>query len=128
MKLVLIRGLPGSGKSTLAKSLQGFRHLEADQFFMGDDGVYRFDASKLKQAHQACLQQAELSLGCGYSVVVSNTFSRKWEMQPYLDMAKRWSVTPQIVECHGNFGNVHNVPEETISQMKARWEPYPFKE
>ena len=56
-ELFLLRGLPGSGKSTLAKSLDGI-HIEADQFFMAG-GEYKFDASKLKEAHNNCLTRVK---------------------------------------------------------------------
>ena len=51
-ELVLIRGLPGSGKSTIAKELAvtGFEHFEADMFFPVD-GVYRYEASRIRHAH-----------------------------------------------------------------------------
>ena len=104
--------------------------MEADRFFYDKYRYYEFRHDLLKEAHAWCLGTLANTIFVDRpdKVVVSNTFITKWEMQPYLDMAKRWGVTPQIVECHGNFGNVHNVPKETISQMKARWEPYPFKE
>ena len=88
-KLILIRGLPGSGKSTLAKQYvaQGsFKHFEADQFFVDANGNYNFDPSKIKFAHQWCQDQVRKALVEGYNVVVSNTFTQKWEMKAYLDM------------------------------------------
>ncbi len=50
--LYIVRGIPGSGKSTFAKQLVGadFLVCEADKYFMVD-GEYKFDATKLKQAH-----------------------------------------------------------------------------
>jgi predicted kinase len=51
-ELFLLRGLPGSGKSTLAKSLGGMQ-IEADKYFMDGD-EYKFDPSKLKEAHAWC--------------------------------------------------------------------------
>ena len=51
-ELFLLRGLPGSGKSTLAESL-GNMNIEADEYFMDGD-EYKFDASKLKEAHAWC--------------------------------------------------------------------------
>lgn len=51
--LTLIRGLPGAGKSTLASELvsrePNTKHFEADMFFV-EDGMYRFDKSKLNGA------------------------------------------------------------------------------
>jgi predicted kinase len=56
-ELFLLRGLPGSGKSTLARSLttNDAIHIEADMFFVDSStGEYRFDATKLKDAHKWC--------------------------------------------------------------------------
>lgn len=121
-KLILIRGLPGSGKSSLAASLRGFMHFEADQFFDGPDG-YKFDASSLKDAHAWCLLKSLSALKEGHDVVVSNTFTRHWEMKDYINGAAFLGVVPQIITCHGEWQNVHNVPSERIEQMRSRWEP-----
>jgi predicted kinase len=56
--------------------------------------------------------------------VVSNTFTQEWEMQSYIDLAKKYGyqVTTLIVENrHGN-SNVHNVPAETLDRMRQRFE------
>jgi predicted kinase len=124
-RLILIRGLPGSGKSTLARTLTqaGYCHYEADQFFeMAGSGTYKFDPAKLQAAHAWCLNAARYRVEWGDPVVISNTFSRQWEIQPYQDLAKEFGIKPQIIECKGQFGNIHNVPEEVIQKMKARWE------
>jgi hypothetical protein len=33
-------------------------------------------------------------------------------------------VSVQVIEVHGDFGNIHGVPDETIAKMRARWEPH----
>lgn len=116
-KLVLIRGLPGSGKSTLAKSLKGFVHLETDQFWGPD---YKFDVSKLGEAHAWCQAQTRKWLK-DEDVVVSNTFTTIKELRPYFDIANEFGITPNVILAEGDFGNVHNVPEETLARMKARF-------
>jgi ABC-type phosphate/phosphonate transport system ATPase subunit len=80
-ELVLIRGLPGSGKSTMAKDLatQGYLHFEADMFFEVD-GHYRYDASRIRDAHSWCQQMTRQALAKGLKVVVSNTFTQLREM------------------------------------------------
>ena len=122
MEMVLIRGLPGSGKTTLAKThFAGYIHCEADQYFEVD-GVYRFCASKLRAAHDDCLRRAIEAMIADRPVVVSNTFTRLWEMEPYLKAAKKRGVPVRIIEASGNWKNVHGVPEEAIEAMRARWE------
>lgn len=120
--LILLRGLPGSGKSTFAKSLGGI-HIEADQFFM-ENGKYKFDASKLKQAHEHCRTSTEGWMMEGYSIVVSNTFTQEWEMEPYFGLAKDYGyrVVCLIVENRHGGVNEHGVPADKLEQMKDRFE------
>ncbi|MBF9000189.1 ATP-binding protein [Vibrio nitrifigilis] len=121
LTVTLIRGLPGSGKSTLAQKIEGI-HLEADMYFVDDDGQYHFDPNKLNDAHRWCQNQSEYWLKQGKSIVVSNTFVRRWEMDAYRKLAKRYKAKLVVKVCRGQFGNVHNVPEETLAQMQKRWQ------
>ena len=124
-KLILVRGLPGSGKSTYAQEIRydNIWSIEADMFFMVE-GNYKFDMSKLKYAHAWCQGITSNFLNQGESVVVSNTFTTMRELKPYLDMAKDFNVTVEVVECRGDYGSIHGVPEETLMKMKIRWEEY----
>jgi predicted kinase len=124
LEMILIRGLPGSGKSTLARNIckgYGWLHFEADQFFNGING-YQFDASRLQQAHAWCQEKVRDALSAGLNVVVANTFTQQWELQPYIDIAKERGFLPQIVMCQNNFGNIHAVPDAAIAKMRARWQ------
>lgn len=121
--LRLIRGLPGSGKSTMARAMADFVHVEADQFFMRG-GRYEFDAHELGEAHADCLKRATEALAQSKNVVVSNTFSRLWEMDTYVALAKRTGATLEVIEAKGEYPNVHGVPDEKIAQMRARWESF----
>lgn len=124
MELVLIRGLPGSGKSTMARGamFDDFEHYEADMFFeLG--GEYCYDSSKIRDAHEWCQRETFKALSNGKSVVVSNTFTRRFEMYPYFDMAKTFGIEPRIMEANGSWPNVHGVPAKVVDMMRQRWEP-----
>ena len=127
-ELFLLRGLPGSGKSTLAKSLGGF-HVEADMYFI-NDGEYKFDGSKIKDAHQWCQNEVNTAMilnhttGVNKRIVVSNTFTQEWEMKAYTDLAESYDyrVYSLIVENRHGGVNEHGVPEDKLEQMKNRFE------
>jgi tRNA uridine 5-carbamoylmethylation protein Kti12 len=131
--LILLRGLPGSGKSTTAKLLgagsSGTAHFEADQYFMVD-GEYKFDATKIRDAHKFCQNSVERAmllnreLGHNSTIIVSNTFTQEWEMEVYYNLAKKWGyrVTSLIVENRHEGVNIHGVPQETLDKMKKRFE------
>ena len=121
-ELILLRGLPGSGKSTLAKLICN-QHVEADMFFM-EDGEYKFDATKLRQAHEWCRNKTEAWMKKGYNVVVANTFTQEWEMDAYYGVAEQYGyrVSSLIVENRHMGINEHGVPADKLEQMKNRFE------
>ena len=127
--IFLVRGLPGSGKSTLAKSL-GHTVISADDFFM-ENGEYKFDPAKLPRAHAWCLQKTTEAVGDWQSVVVANTFTERWELEPYLALAAKTPFTKVTVVDLFDGGctdeelverNVHGVPLTGIKAMRNRYE------
>jgi predicted kinase len=132
MKLILIRGLPGAGKSDMSRLFDG-PTFAADDFFYGrGDGQYDFDPRLLPQAHQSCQERTRKALSSGGSsvVVVTNTFSQRWELEPYLRMADELGARCSVVDLFdGGLTNselaargLHGVPVEGIQVMRSRWE------
>ena len=126
-ELFLLRGLPGSGKSTLAKMLVGdkdYCHKESDMYFIDEDGKYQFDVTKLRDAHSWCQEEVEFLMKYEHKVVVSNTFTQEWEIQPYFDLAKKhgYKVYSLVVENRHGGVNQHGVPEDKLVLMKNRFE------
>ena len=129
--LILLRGLPGSGKSTFANYMFSNNIFEADQYFYDEDGNYNFDASKLYEAHKWCQLRVEHAMednlesnGMYFSeIVVSNTSTTEKELEPYLELAKKYDyqVVSLIVENRHGSKSIHNVPIETIEKMKNRF-------
>lgn len=90
-RVIVMSGVSGSGKTTYIKnrvlsdeSWSPRTVVSADNFFMRD-GKYRFDASKLNEAHGQCFREfiEALRIACPL-VVVDNTNTREAEISPYM--------------------------------------------
>ena len=122
--LYIVRGIPGSGKSTFAKTLGG-QHYEADMFFINENGEYNFDVTKIKDAHKWCQSFVETNMVLEYpKIVVSNTFTQEWEMEPYFKLAKEYGYKTFSIAVENRHGgtNEHGVPEDKLEQMRNRFE------
>lgn len=123
--LCIIRGVPGSGKTTVAHQLINTNQydcvFEADDFFT-TDGVYRFDGTKIKDAHKACYANVVNALTQGKRVIVANTFTRKWEFAEYETYCNEHNIPYTIMVLEPKYRNVHNVPEDKVQAMAARFE------
>lgn len=126
--LVIIRGIVGSGKTTLAKKVIEqwscfANHLETDFYFHDlTTQEYKFDASKLGEHHENCLRETARLMSLGGAIVVSNTFTRQWEMHKYLLLAEVFDYEVVVHTCTGNYENVHGVPAEVVERQAARLE------
>jgi predicted kinase len=131
--ITLVRGVSGCGKTTLAQQLAlgGRRRLlAADDYFMDENGVYQFNPSDLPKAHAWCQEATATAMNEGLHVIVHNTFTQRWEMEPYLQMAGNNGYRVTVVslfdggctdeELAGR--NTHGVPLAGIQSMRDRWE------
>ena len=124
MNLYLLRGLPGAGKSTIAKELNCV-NFEADQFFLDENSDYKFDPTKLKDAHAWCQSRVKHCMTEGIqNISVSNTFTQEWEMEAYYNLAKEYNyrVFSIIVENRHGGKNLHGVPEDKLQVMNDRFQ------
>lgn len=132
--LYIVRGLPGSGKSTLALSLvnHDFLVCEADKYFIDKEtGEYKFDATKLRNAHDFCRNTVEQYMKDNQvndqfytRIAVSNTFTQEWEMEPYFELAKKYGyrVFSIVVENRHGGKDIHNVPQVALDAMENRFQ------
>ena len=132
--VVLVVGISGSGKSTkINKGLQYHRDhkqtygiCSADHFWIQPDGSYKFDFTKLGDAHKQCQKNFRylLSEGIDY-IYVDNTNLTKKERSFYLNAAKEAgariivTVFPVDVDL-SEARNVHGVPRATLEAMAKK--------
>jgi adenylate kinase family enzyme len=140
-KLILIRGLSGAGKTELANLICGDvstrTEICVDEFFTNDQGEYHFEVEKLKEAHEWCKAETRNLLEDDWHVVVvHNTFSRKWEVDPYIEMGTKFGYMIHVINLYDAGLNdkelsercVHQVSPSTISRQRKRWERDIFRE
>lgn len=139
-KVVVMSGLSGSGKSTYVQDVLFGRKkegnviqwagngscvvLSADDYFIGRDGVYRFDPTKLSSAHGECFRNfiSALESECEL-VVVDNTNTTNEEIAPYMLGAQAYGYDAEIVTLRASVSmcverNTHGVTQRGI---EAQW-------
>lgn len=134
-RMIIMQGTPGSGKSTVAKMLQQMNSnaivVSADNYFTDEVGVYRFDPSRLSEAHESCRQSAREAAAAGKTVVIDNCNATKLQVDDYLKML---SGVPCVVfmKCDTaqaaiaiSKRSIHNVPEHAVRRCYAQLERLP---
>lgn len=120
-----MRGTSGSGKSTYIRTHFPLATVvSADHFFMRD-GEYRFDASKLGEAHGQCLREFVNYLLQRLEpnpLVVDNTNTTTTELAPYAALALAYKYDLEVVtlECDPEVAaarNTHGVPLASVRRM-----------
>ena len=137
--IYLVRGISGSGKSTLASIIysahisalgNAVRMIAADDFFYDGDGFYNFKPELLPEAHKWCTDTARVCMSYRQDVIVHNTFCQRWEMEPYISLAEKYSYRLIVASTYDGGctdeqlaeRNTHGVPLSVIRQQRDRWE------
>lgn len=141
--LVILRGLPSSGKTSFAKMLEALVNVDsqacqspppfvmfaADDYFIDNETPFHF--SKLGAAHERCQENVSYAMTEGVPLIaVHNTFVKKAEIMPYIDMAVangyRYFVLSLfdggLSDAELAARNVHGVPEWTMRNMRQKFQ------
>ncbi len=127
--VLIIRGVSGSSKSTFANYLSSLTEntffnitiCTADDYYIEKYGSYKWNAQEIGAAHSFCKDKFEKALQNEDNlVVVANTSSTTAEIQPYIDLATKYSYNffSIIMENRNNTINTHLVPEASLIKQE----------
>ncbi len=127
--MVILRGIPGSGKSTYQREHFPDAFVVSSDHFFVKEGVYRFDHTKLGEAHRACFRACLEAVVISESplIVVDNTNLRAVEVAPYVVLGEAFGYEVEVITLLTNpviaaARNVHGVPEDSVLKMARRLE------
>jgi len=126
--LILLRGLPGSGKSTLAHVLSEngkYPVLSIDSYFTHPlTGEYNFEFGKNHLAYTQCevRTREKMEQGCS-KILVDNTFTMEWEMEPYFKLGAQYNYRIFVITVENRHGknNIHSISKEQLEKMAAKY-------
>lgn len=130
----IMRGCSGSGKSTYQKKHFPKAYVcSADDYWLDENGNYKFDVSKHGESHAWCLRKFidmivainhdevdfEFDPDEEHLIVVDNTNTTVAELAPYaaIGTAYGWDVEIVTIDVDTDTAhprNVHNVPQKTV--------------
>ena len=130
----VMRGISGSGKSTFAQKLaiEAFELdllpiiCSADDYFIGPDGIYRFNVETLGEAHKACMRKFLQSLQDKMSpIIVDNTNINLEDLAPYVAVGQAFDYDVEILQVNtppeiAGVRNLHGVSESHVQAMHKR--------
>lgn len=135
MQVKIMRGISGSGKSTYAKMLaSAYGEMpgalpiicSADDFFVDNDGIYKFDIEKLGEAHAWCMRHFLQSLQDKMNpVIVDNTNINLEDISPYVAVGVALGYEVEIIQVNtppevAAGRNLHGVSANHVHSMHKR--------
>ena len=125
--ILLLRGLPGAGKTSIATLLSEngmYPIFSVDDFFTDENGNYTFNFADNYLAYEQCRKGVEDAIqNKAAKIIVHNTFTLLWEMEPYFLLAKTYNCLLYVltVENYHTGKNKHGVSDEQLQKMAEKY-------
>lgn len=127
-EVVIIRGVAGSGKSTFANLLaqgHGAKIVEADKYAYNEHGVYDWKFEDLSSYHRKAMAEFDNHIENSENMIIVSNVSARWQdFKYYFNKAKEagYKVTTLVVENRNDTNSVHGVPDETLKNMREKFQ------
>src|SRR5690606_7350467 len=104
--------------------------FSVDDFFTNNEtGDYQFDFRKNHLAYETCRTNTEGALKKGTArVFVHNCFALEWELEPYLELAKKYKYRVFVLTVENRHGSksTHGISDAQMAKMSAKFKPKLF--
>ena len=129
-----MQGVSGSGKSSFVSDRKHLNDivLSTDDYFIDDNGVYRFDESKLEEYHmktlQACInamRDATRNNQRDCTIWLDNTNCNEEDIAPYLSFAKFNKFQVIYIRMTGDFES--KAPADVVKQQRNNLRKFRFE-
>ena len=104
--------------------IHNIKHFENDAYLYVN-GEYKWTPITAKLAAKKCFEDTMNELKAGRNAIVSNVFVTKRAIDKYVNAAKHIGASVMIIRMTKDFGNIHNVPQDTLTSMKNGFQDYP---
>jgi signal recognition particle receptor subunit beta len=125
--VIILRGASGAGKTFAAKTIRALNPsrcviVSADDYFIGKDGVFRFDGSKISNAHTDCFNKymAAIDNPGVEVVVVANTNTKEWEFSRYKDFAENKDIPCVFLVVEHRHDSDHRNAPDDVTQLHVK--------
>lgn len=120
--LRIVRGLPGSGKSTYARKFGGIL-IESDMaLYTGDQ--YIWTPERLDKAINWVRAMFQINVQYGNDINLVGVFTREKNFRHHIEFAEKNGYKVEVIRCTADYGNIHNVPQESLDRMARTLEPF----
>ena len=123
-KLLILRGPSRQDNIAFAKAkFSTWKVVSTDDYFTDKDGVVRFDANKIKDSYEYCIDEVIRLLKEGHNVVLANNNRDLWHFKIYT-LIPNLDYEVRVFRMMTHFYNTDSVRPEVINSFNRNYEAF----